>query len=368
MTRTELHTHLMGMLSADRFLNLLANFDYALPLQYDGKINFESNKVIRIPARELIGYDNIIDQISIKNGNRVSYNDLNEFYYIRSMLLKDLISELNKENNGDSKVMVYRAYLEESLIELINQKVEYVEISFSNIKLIDQIMEYINPNIADKIKCKFLASTDRSSVAKEFRKSARNLESLVEKGYSVGFDIMGSETPLTNLDLDKSSKFGLYQKILPLIETLHNLEHTTLRIHSGETPMSDGNTEKVLHILEDIERKLGITIPPPSIRIGHGVHFNRSDEYISLLKKFKCIVEINASSNYALGNIKNYYELPYNYYLNNNIPVVIASDGHGLYDTTKSEEDSIASFVATKKNDKLIELIDCYILDKKKSR
>ena len=368
MTKTELHTHLMGMLSAEGFLNFLASFDYEMPLLGNGEINFESSKTERIPVKKLMGYDKVIEQISIKYGNKVSYGNLEKLYYVRSMLLKDLIAILNKDNDEDNKVKVYSKYLEESLKELIAQKVEYVEISFSNAKVIDEIMNNINPNITKNIKCKFLVSTDRSNVEKEFKKSARCLENLVNKGCSVGFDIMGSEIPLTALDLDKNSKLGFYKKLIPLVETLHKLKHTTLRIHSGETYMSDGNTEKILHILEDVENDLGISLPPPFIRIGHGVHFRKDDEYIRLLQKFKCIVEINATSNYALSNINKYYELPYNYYLNNGIPIVISSDGHGLYDTTKQKEDSIASAIATKENNEIIEYIDSHIADIKKNR
>ncbi len=368
MTKTELHTHLMGMLSAKEFLNLLASFDYKVPLAHDGEINFESSKVSRVPAKELIGYNKVIEQVSIKNGNKVNYGNLEKLYYVRSMLLKDLIAILNKDSDEDNKVKVYSKYLEESLKELIYQKVEYVEISFSNAKLIDEIMNNIDSNITKNIKCKFLVSTNRSNVEKEFKKSAKSLENLVNKGYSVGFDIMGSEIPLTDLDLDRNSKFGFYKKLIPIVETLHKLENTTLRIHSGETYMSDGNTEKILHILEDVESDLGISLPPPFIRIGHGVHFRRNDEYIRLLQKFKCIVEINATSNYSLGNINKYYELPYNYYLNNGIPIVISSDGHGLYDTTKQNEDSIASAIATKENKEIIEYIDSFIADIKKNR
>lgn len=364
MTQTELHTHLMGMLSADGFLSFLAQYDYELPIDENFKINFNSQKVKRVKASSLLSNQVILNQLSIKNGRVVNYEMLNDFYYIRSMLIKDLISDLDKITGADNKVHIYRKYLEKSLSELINQNVSYVEISFSNIKLIDEITQDIDPNITSKIKCNFLASTDRSNEAKVFKKCARNLVNIIDKGYSVGFDIMGSETPLTSLDLDNNSKYGLYQKLLPLVNTLHSLNETTLRIHSGETPSSRDNTEKVLKILKQIKKDLKISIPPPEIRIGHGIHFNKNQNYIDLLKEFNCIVEINASSNYALSNINDYDELPYNYYLDNNIPLVISSDGHGLYDTNKNNEDTIAKMIATKDNQQKIKKIDKDILNK----
>ena len=82
------------------------------------------------------------------------------------------------------------------------------------------------------------------------------------------------------------------------------------------------------------------------------------------MKKFKCIVEINASSNYALDNIDEYSDIPYNYYLDNGIPIVISSDGHGLYDTSKQEEDKIASSIVKKDNQNKIEEFDKKIIKK----
>ena len=63
-----------------------------------------------------------------------------------------------------------------------------------------------------------------------------------------------------------------------------------------------------------------------------------------------CIIEINATSNYALDNIDKFSDIPYDYYLDNGIPIVICSDGHGLYDTNKYTEDTIAKTNARDKN------------------
>ena len=83
-----------------------------------------------------------------------------------------------------------------------------------------------------------------------------------------------------------------------------------------------------------ISKKRNIVIPPPEIRIGHGLYFDGSKEYIDLLKKFKCIIEINATSNLKLSNVESLEKMPYNFYLSHGIPVVICTDGHGIYLTT----------------------------------
>ena len=80
-------------------------------------------------------------------------------------------------------------------------------------------------------------------------------------------------------------------------------------------------------------------------------------QYIKLLKKFGCVVEINATSNYALDNIDEFSDIPYDYYLDNDIPLVICSDGHGVYDTTKYTEDNIAKLNSKDDNfDKIIKI------------
>ena len=361
-TKTELHTHMMGMLTAGGFINFLSQFGYCFPINKMGEIDFDRSSVERVPAREALYDNNILSQLSIPHGKKSDYSRLNEFYTTRNRLMAYLIYYLskiqNKIQNPELKYIIYGLYLEDCLRELIDQEVEYVEISFSNAPIIENCIKYVNPSVLGNIKCKFLLSTDRHGIAKDFRQSSRHMVGLIEKNIAVGFDIMGAEIPFTDLDMDRSSKFGLEQKMTPIIEKLNAWGNSTLRIHSGETRLSGENTEKTLTIIERIANTLNIVIPPPEIRIGHGVYFRESEEYLRLLKKFGCIVEVNASSNYALDNVDKYSDIPYNYYLDNDIPVVICSDGHGLYDTDKETEDIIALANTSEDNFKKIIEID----------
>lgn len=370
-TRTELHTHLMGMLSLRGIIDFLNKLGYKLPIDYLGKLNFDDPNATRIFPNEIIYNMEAIRQLIIPSGEQVSYNTLNELYYVRNMLISDLIDYIHKIVGDDFsyeeiKYSVYGLYLESCLKELISQDVEYVEISFSNAKIIENAIKKVDPKVFDRIKCKFLLSTDRSKVAKDFKQSSRHMLNLIEKDIGVGFDIMGVEFPLSALDMDRTSKYGLEQKLIPLIEKLNNWENTTLRIHTGEIRNSNDNTLMILKIIDTIATDLNIVIPPPQIRIGHGIHFRKSDEYLNLLKKFKCIIEVNASSNYALNNVDEYKDIPYNYYLDNDIEVVICSDGHGVYDTKKEYEDEIASEVASNENILKILKIDRKIIREKK--
>ena len=180
----------------------------------------------------------------------------------------------------------------------------------------------------------------------------------LSKGMHVGFDIMGQELALRDDEKNYSQSkksCSLKRKLELLVETLKDTKNgfNTLRIHSGESKTSFGNTEWILKTLLEIKSEYLSNnpnekiLPPPEIRIGHGIYFDKNnDNYIEMLCKLGAIIEINASSNFALGNIDKYNALPYDYYLKNGIPIVISTDGHGLYDTSLQVEDYIASEVS----------------------
>ena len=175
---------------------------------------------------------------------------------------------------------------------------------------------------------------------------------------------MGLEVPFSEADLDYNNSRSFQKKLEILFDELRQHDNTTLRIHSGEVPNTN-NTIITLQMINQIAETKGIVIPPPEIRIGHGIHFTPSKEYLNLLKKFQCVVEINASSNFGLKNIQDYQDIPYNYYLENEIPIVLTTDGHGMYDTTIKQENEIAKRHTTPEQYETILKIDDDILERK---
>lgn len=373
ITRTELHTHLMGMLSGEAFFNFLAEFDneFRVPVDYNFLINFDDNTPFTATINDICLFNKAgnMRKISIPHGETMPYSSLNDIYFTRGALLAKLIDFLSKKNNenaNDIKAMVYTKYLEACLKELILQGVEYVEISFSNNKLIPEMVQRLDKSLLDNIQYRFLLSTDRKKQYKDFNQSSRYLEKLIQDGYCVGFDMMGSENAITDIEKDDKSNMSIFRKLTPIIEKLHKKDNTTLRIHSGETYVSEYNTAMILKILKQIKQTLKIEIPPPEIRIGHAIHFINNKNYIDLLKEFKCAIEINASSNYALSNVATYKEIPYEYYLDNGIDVVLSTDGHGVYDTSIKKENVIANYViGDDKMDKVIDYDNKVLNDKK---
>lgn len=378
-TKTELHTHLMGMMTAEGFVDFLSQYLDCIYWPINEPI---SNATQTVPIASILNDKDALNSLRIPHGEQVDYFTLDDRYSTRTELLKlaahttfsklyDMLEDNypNVSNEDKRKIItqqaettVYNDYINRSLQELVNQNVKYVEISYSNPRRIASFQ--ISQNLQDKITCKFLLSTDRSRSTRNMKQSAKSLKKILTQGTSVGVDVMGQERPFSIEELDYNNSRSFQRKLEILFDELLQYDNTTLRIHSGEIP-APNNTLITLRMIDQIATKKGIVIPPPEIRVGHGLHFNPSEDYVNLLKKFHCIVELNASSNFGLKNIKDYNEIPYSYYLENDIPVVISTDGHGLYDTTIKEEDSIAKNHTTEKEYNTILQIDSNILGKK---
>ena len=378
-TKTELHTHLMGMMTAEGFVDFLSQYLDCIYWPINEPI---SNATQTVPIASILNDKDALNSLRIPHGEQVDYFTLDDRYSTRTELLKlaahttfsklyDMLEDNypNVSNEDKRKIItqqaettVYNDYINRSLQELVNQNVKYVEISYSNPRRIASFQ--ISQNLQDKITCKFLLSTDRSRSTRNMKQSAKSLKKILTQGTSVGVDVMGQERPFSIEELDYNNSRSFQRKLEILFDELLQYDNTTLRIHSGEIP-APNNTLITLRMIDQIATKKGIVIKTPEIKVGHGLHFNPSEDYVNLLKKFHCIVELNASSNFGLKNIKDYNEIPYSYYLENDIPVVISTDGHGLYDTTIKEEDSIAKNHTTEKEYNTILQIDSDILGKK---
>lgn len=344
-TKTELHTHLIGMLSAKSFIKLIV--ECGVVGVYWPIDNPNSLQIVNI--NEVIRDNNMLSEmlskLAIIEDNGGSYIEtLGSYYEARSFLLKYII-----EKSPLGKYEVYNKYINKCLEELIEQGIEYVEISYSNKAVL--LNFEIDESIKSKITCKFLLSTDRTRPLNSFKSSAKELSKALDSGMIVGFDIMGQEIPFRDEELNPESSSSFLRKMEYIITPLMKKRMGTFRIHSGETPGSEYNTISTLGMIKQIKDKYlrenpdvneFDILPPPEIRVGHGLYFNPSESYINMLRYFGCVIEINASSNKALGNIDNYSQLPYKYYIDNGIPVVLSTDGHGLYNTTIKKEDEQA--------------------------
>ena len=339
-TKTELHTHLMGMLSAKEFLKLLTKYSDIIYWPISKSEDADSQY---IETKKLLETQDAIRAISISLGERRSYDEgLKELYRNRSELLSFVIKRFAITNNMDEQKaqhLIYNDYFNRCLNELITNGVQYTEISFANEDIIQHFI--VDETIREKIKYTFLLCTQRTnSVGSSMQEKIKRA---YENGIAVGFDFMGMETPLDKDELKKTGRKSYYKKINAVLQVLINYPSSVLRIHSGEAIGTEENSEKIFKIIDEIKSENGYKdFPPPELRIGHGVHYIKTDYYYEFLKRNHAIIEINAISNIALSNVNSLDELPYIDYLEHGIPIVLSTDGHGAYSTAIILEDKIA--------------------------
>ncbi len=341
-TKTELHTHLMGMLSAKEFLQLLVKYSNYIYWPIN-KTENENSEYIEF--KYLLDNKNAIEAISIPLGKKVPYDKgLNNLYRNRSELLAFIIKQFASKHNISEKTaqqVIYNDYFNRCLKELIDNGVQYAEISFANEDLINCFKQ--NDETKGKLKYTFLLCTQR--VNKIGASTKEKIKRAYENGIAIGFDFMGMETPLDDDELKETGRKSYYKKLNSVLEVLVKCPKSVLRIHSGEAFGTEENSEKIFKIIDKIKLDNGYKdFPPPELRIGHGIHYKKNDYYYDFLKKNNVIIEINAVSNNSLSNINSIEELPYIDYLEHGIPIVVSTDGHGAYSTSIVIEDKIAYY------------------------
>ena len=347
-TKTELHTHLVGMLSIKGILRMTRLLNYpGFPIDANGELDFEN---VETATRSKNITPQIIKGLMIPKGETIEYNELDNIYYNRNSLLAELGKMMsNVVDNSLNKV--YALYLNFCLDELISQGVEYVEISFSNLTRIKFMMENIHPKILEKIDIRFLLSTNRSRSIVDMKSDKKKLEKGIKNDAAIGFDFMGLEEEFNNNENDSrkapSNSINSFKiKLDMTIDILKDYPRSVLRIHAGENIRAKKNPLSTLKMIDSIAKERGIVIPPPEVRLGHAIYYQDCDEYLDLLRKYKVIIEINSSSNMALSNVKTCKDINYEYYVNNGIPLVLSTDGGGMYDTSIEKENHIALNIA----------------------
>ena len=115
-TKTELHTHLMGMLSAREFLQLLVKYSEYIYWPIN-KTEDENSKYIK--SKYLIENEDAIEAISIPLGKRKPYDEgLSDLYRNRSELLAFVIKIFANKNNISEEIaqqVVYNDYFNRCL-------------------------------------------------------------------------------------------------------------------------------------------------------------------------------------------------------------------------------------------------------------
>ena len=364
---TDLHTHFIEMLDGKDFISVILQHIDHLPVDYNGNLigrlqddqgNFvqmedliskvvfssETEELLKL-SRELevslIGQREFME-ISIANSKR---NNL-VTYAAKRLLERDEYSDLTL---GKAKAIIYTDLLIKALEVLKGQGVEYTEISYSNDSTISKMLDLVKGKIPEGIRFNILLGADRRKLLKPgyANETIKNLRRLLKKGEVRGLDLMGEEEPFNGIDLDVNMPTSYAHLMNEAIPLLNQYPDSVLRLHMGENPQSVKNPVESLRVIKSVVENNALVIPPPYIRLGHAVYFDyaNSIEYLDLLGRLGVTIEINASSNYALNNVSRLIDIPYKWYREHKIPVVLGTDGHGMYRTSPIQEVNIAGGV-----------------------
>lgn len=121
-TKTELHTHLMGILSADKFLRFLSKYTDCIFWPLNAPISSTSPTV---PISRAIYDKKILDSLRIPHGLQVNYLKLNDLYATRIELLKLVIEQLTttlNEQLADKFLDIPEVKKEEQFYNKLNKK------------------------------------------------------------------------------------------------------------------------------------------------------------------------------------------------------------------------------------------------------
>lgn len=398
--KTELHTHLLEILNAEEFVNFVNQFNISFPLDINGNIDFESG--VEHKYSDILKYDlldKLYESLTLNPSKETNFDILEDIVKNRSELIKrcannlytelsirpgwlerekslkyetssieeeirkekslpkskwnkekleKLNNELSEKKNYNENLALAETYnllLDESLKKLSKEKIEYSEISFSS----PNTLRVLSKKHRNDSNFKLLMSVNRENNVKHFKKVSKNLEELLYEGSVIGLDIMGYERPIDDEEYEVFK--DRYEWILPV---LHMYPNSVLRIHAGEFVDATENVYKTLKAIKETSEKINEgcinlfkeewgTVPPPRIRIGHGINIEKNPELIKLLKELDVIVEFNISSNYALGHIKDLNDFPLKFYEDNGIKYVFSTDGGGVYSTSLLQEENLAN-------------------------
>lgn len=160
-----------------------------------------------------------------------------------------------------------------------------------------------------------------------FAQALNGFEAASRSSDIVGINLVQAEDgPISRRD---------YQKQMALLKSLHAYyPDVHIALHAGElNPEAVSPRDLRFHIQDAI-------FTGQAERIGHGVSIafeNNATDLLGYMAKHGIPVEINLTSNQKILNIKGQHH-PLNYYLNNQVPVVLSTDDEGILRTDLTRE------------------------------
>lgn len=309
---TDLHTHFAGCITAKDLIDIgiehgvlyeKAHLE-ALGIQMTGEGPFA---IRDLPPRAL---RSLTRSLHVPMDHQLTYGSMQSIYRGRRPITK----------NHEAFIPLCKRIAE----DYAEMGIRYAELSLFDItesKRIAAVHEHF-PELERHtgVRLRFLAAMNRHDDLEWDLDYLDRIKQLAKSPYIVGVDFMGHETNST-------------RAFLPVIEAVASWAHTArpgfvIRVHAGENP---AHPENVRVAAEAVARY------NVQLRIGHGL-YGVDQRTLAKIAEVGGIVEFNLNSNFALNNIQITDDAPLRKYLDAGIPVVLATDGYGIYCTSGKHE------------------------------
>lgn len=309
---TDLHTHFAGCVGAADLVATGAELGlrYPVALLIEAGIRFDGNSAVSLAELPDTLRAVLAHRLTIPLHRPATFLEMERIYRLRSPITKSRAAfvPLCQRIARDYQLMGVR----------------YAELSLGNVLQSEylQDLHQILPALEEQtgVTLRFLAALSRHNDVEWDLDCIDRIAELGRCRYLVGVDFMGHETNSTR---------AFARQIRAIAEWAHRERPGfVIRVHAGENAAYPENVRIA------VESTAGYDV---MVRIGHGLH-GVDSRTMNVLARSGATVEFNLNSNYALNNLQNAGNAPIRRYIEHGIPVVLGTDGYGIYQTTTAFE------------------------------
>lgn len=309
---TDLHTHFAGCVGAVDLVALGAELGLGYPasLLVEAGIRFEGDREVSMAELPDTFRGVLASRLSIPLHRPTTFLEMERIYRLRSPITK------NRAAFAPLCQRIARDYQ--------RMGVRYAELSLGNVlqseylRDLYRILPALEPQTG--VTLRFLAALSRHNDIEWDLDCIDRIVELKRCRYLVGVDFMGHETNSTR---------DFARQIRAIAEWAdRERPGFVIRVHAGENAAYPENVRVAVESTE------GCNV---MVRIGHGL-YGVDSRTLDVLAESGATVEFNLNSNYALNNLQNASRAPIRSYLEHGIPVVLGTDGYGIYQTTTAFE------------------------------
>jgi len=305
---TDLHVHFAGCVSPADLVQIgtEAGVRYPAALLAEIGIHVEAQRDVLLADLPREFLEQLESWLSIPLDRRVPFVGMEQIYNLRRPITKHPAAfvPLLRRIAADYAAMGAR-YVELSLSDVVGKA--WLTAVHREVPAIEREFG---------VELRFLAAMGRHDDLEWDLDYIERVRSLAASRYLVGVDVMGQETNSTRQFARQIREVAAWAD--------QARPGFAIRVHAGENPAHPENVRVAVECTEGLDVQL---------RIGHGL-YGVDDATLDRLKAAGTIVEFNLNSNFALNNIQSSVDAPIVRYVRHGVPVVLGTDGYGIYQTT----------------------------------